>query len=233
MQAQASTSSTWRSATCSEPGVRASARSWRGALALLLALAAGAGGAARARVFATQEEALARLMPPPIRVERRTAYLDEAGARRVEALCGAPLDHQVVPYYVGLKDGAVVGYAFTDTHIVRTLAESVLFALQADGRIRSADILTFDEPPDYQPGERWLAQFGDRGLDDSLSLKRDIRALSGATLSSRAVTAAARRVLALFQVIVRDPQEAAPGPGAGSAPPAAPAPGARSPEGRP
>lgn len=196
-------------------------------LAVLAALAVGSSAPLPARVFATQEEALARLLPPPIRIERRTAYLDEAAARRVGALSGGPLDHQVVPYYVGLKDATVVGYAFTDTHIVRTLQESVLFALGPDGRIRSADILSFDEPPDYQPGERWLAQFENRALDDPASLKRDIRTLSGATLSSRAITAAARRVLALFQVIVRDPQGGAP------APSAAPGPGSRGPEGRP
>ncbi len=153
-------------------------------------------------------------MPPPARIERRTAYLTEAQAERVETLAGKPLERRVVAYYVGSLDGRVIGYAFTDAHIVRTLPESVLFALDPSGRIVSTEILSFDEPVEYLPGERWLRQFENRELDERLSLKRDIRTLTGATISSRAITAAARRVLALFQVIVRDGQEP---PGGGAA----------------
>ncbi|MEX0890721.1 MAG: FMN-binding protein, partial [Gemmatimonadota bacterium] len=47
----------------------------------------------------------------------------------------------------------------------------------------------------------WLAQFLDRRLDGRLSTKADIVNMTGATLTSRAVTDAVRRVLALHQVI--------------------------------
>jgi hypothetical protein len=164
-----------------------------------VALAAGA--PALARVYATQQEALARLFPAPVEVSRHTAYLSEEQAARVAELAGRPLEHRVVPYYVGRREGEVVGYAFTDVHLVRTLQESVLFAVDAGGRIRSVEILSFDEPPEYLPGPRWLEQLEGRELDADLSLKRGIRTLSGATLSSRSITAAARRVLALFEVI--------------------------------
>ena len=160
--------------------------------------------AAWARVYATQQEALSRLLPPPATIERYTAYLTEEQARRVEDLCGESLQRHVVPYYVGRVEGKVIGYAFTDSHIVRTLPESVLFALDDAGRIRSTEILSFDEPPEYLPGPRWLKQFEQRALDDQFSLKQDIRTLTGATISSRVVTEAARRVLALYQVIIRD-----------------------------
>jgi Na+-translocating ferredoxin:NAD+ oxidoreductase RnfG subunit len=163
--------------------------------------AAAAVAPARARVYVTQQEALARLFPAPVEVSRHTAYLSEEQAARVAELAGRPLEHRVVPYYVGRRDGQVIGYAFTDVHLVRTLSESVLFALDAGGRIRSVEILSFDEPPEYLPGPRWLEQLEGRALDENLSLKRDIRTLTGATLSSRAITAAARRVLALFEVI--------------------------------
>jgi Na+-translocating ferredoxin:NAD+ oxidoreductase RnfG subunit len=227
---QASISSTSPSATCFElNGIRAAAARRRGgrpaaarssgasrrarfawpAAAALLAAALGAPAAAR--VYVTQQQALARLFPAPAEVSRQTAYLSEAQAARVAELAGRPLEHRVVPYYVGRRDGRVVGYAFTDVHLVRTLPESVLFAVDPDGRIRSVEILSFDEPPEYLPGPRWLAQLEGRSLDESLSLKRDIRTLSGATLSSRAVTAAARRVLALFEVIVAGGATAAEG----------------------
>jgi len=194
----------WQSATCSERiAVRRPPRSGT-SLALLTAavLAVAAPPAARARVYATQQEALERLLPPPAEIERRTAYLSAHQARRVEELSGQPLEHRVIPYYVGRLEGKVIGYAFTDAHLVRTLPESVLFGLDPGGRIRSTEILSFDEPPDYLPTERWLKQFENHGLDEGLSLKRDIRTLTGATISSRVITQAARRVLALYQVLI-------------------------------
>jgi len=223
-----SISSTWPSAICSEPGgggggagggpppPPAAARRGRvRAFVALTALLAGAGGRLGwARVYATQQEALARLFPPPGVVERRTAYLSEEQVRRVGELSGEPQEHRVVPYYVGVRDGGVVGYAFTDVHLVRTLMESVLFAVNPDGRIRSTEILSFDEPQEYLPGPRWLDQLKGRPLDEGLSLKRDIRTLSGATLSARAMTGSARRVLALFQVIVTEEKGGEPVAGA-------------------
>lgn len=177
-----------------------------GARVLLAAgtLILAAAPAAWARVYATQQEALARLLPPPATIERHTAYLTEEQARRVEDLSGESLQRHVVPYYVGREEGKVIGYAFTDSHLVRTLPESVLFGLDDAGRIRSTEILSFDEPSEYLPSPRWLKQFEQQALDDRLSLKRDIRTLTGATISSRVVTEAARRVLALYQVIIRE-----------------------------
>ncbi len=70
-----------------------------------------------------------------------------------------------------------------------------------DGAVQRVTILSFQEPKDYLPSDRWLDQFHDQKLGKQLSLKREIRGITGATLSSRAVTAAVRRVLALDQVL--------------------------------
>lgn len=155
-----------------------------------------------ARVFMTQEQALSRLFPSPQTAERRTLFLDAEQAGRAEALAGSPLQRSVVPYYVGMLEGRITGYAYFDTHLVRTLPETIVVKLGADGRITAIEILSFDEPEDYLPRERWLRQFDGRRLDDDLSLKGAIRGLTGATLSSRSVTAATRRILAVHGLFV-------------------------------
>jgi Na+-translocating ferredoxin:NAD+ oxidoreductase RnfG subunit len=63
------------------------------------------------------------------------------------------------------------------------------------------EILAFDEPPDYLPKRAWLGQFSGKRLDDELSVKRGIRGITGATLSSQAVTDAVRRVLAIHEAL--------------------------------
>jgi hypothetical protein len=70
-----------------------------------------------------------------------------------------------------------------------------------DDRIREIEVLRFAEPPEYRPGDRWLAQFGGKTLTPALSLRGDIAMMTGATLTSNAVTRAARRVLALHHRI--------------------------------
>jgi len=171
-----------------------------------------------ARVYLTQAEALAIAFPPPQEVDRRTLYLSEDQAVRTAALAGAPVDSRVVPYYVGRADGGITGYAYFDTHLVRTLPETVMMVVEPGGAIRRIDILSFEEPPDYLPGDRWLQQFRGRELGPGLTLNQEIRALTGATLSSRAITQATRRVLALHRlwvVPVAGPETGAQ-PGAGS-----------------
>ncbi|MBI4169151.1 MAG: FMN-binding protein [Acidobacteria bacterium] len=160
---------------------------------------------AEGRVYLTQQEALAQAFPAPARAERRVLYLDVDQARRAGDLAGVAVEHRVIPYYVGTVDGCVAGYAYFDTHPVRTLAETIMVLLAPDGRIVRIDLLSFDEPEDYLLSGRWLQQFTGRSLDDDLLLNRGIRAMTGATLSARAVTQAARRILAVHQLLVAPP----------------------------
>jgi hypothetical protein len=157
---------------------------------------------ADARVYVTQEEALRRAFPEPQKIERRVLYLDDAQAGRARARAGVAVESRVIPYYVGVAGERVEGYAYFDTHLVRTLPQTILILLAPDGRIRSIEIVSFDEPEDYLPGARWLAQFEGVEEGDTLSAGGPIHALTGATLSARAVTAAARRALAIHRLFV-------------------------------
>jgi len=160
------------------------------------------------RVLMSQDEALKLAFPPPIQVARRTLYLDEAAMKRVRD-AGAVIETRVVPYYTGTRDGAVTGYAFFDTHLVRTLPETVMIRLRPDGAIAAIDVVSFDEPDDYRTTPRWREQFDGIGAD-AAGFDR-IRPLTGATLSARAVTEAARRVAVLYRVFVAGAPPQAPG----------------------
>lgn len=168
-----------------------------------LVATAAAPSPARAQLFLTQEEALRLAFPEPAEIERRTAYLgDEELARaRERAGPGVEVDRGVVTYYVGSRAGEPVGAAYFDAHRVRTLPEVLMVVVGPDDRIRRIEVLKFSEPPDYlAPGE-WIEQLEGRALTGELSLKGDVVNMTGATLTSRAITGAARRVLALHEVI--------------------------------
>ena len=146
----------------------------------------------------TQEQALRLAFPLPLSIERRTAYLDDAQLARARQLAGSNVEitQHVVTYYVGSKDGNVAGTAYFDSHRVRTLGEVLMVVVTPAARIERIEVLRFAEPPEYRAPEGWLDQFEGKPLANGLSLKRDIVPITGATLSAKAVTNAARRVLA-------------------------------------
>jgi Na+-translocating ferredoxin:NAD+ oxidoreductase subunit G len=168
-------------------------------LALVWCLAAGASPAA-AKVFLTVDEAL-RLAFPKCQVERRTSFLTEEQARRARELAGTEAPSRLVASYRATCGGRPGGTAYFDTHRVRTLPETLMFVVDREGRISRIEMISFREPEEYIPRGNWYDQFLGKGLDEELQLKQEIRPVTGATLTARATTNAARRVLALHRVI--------------------------------
>ncbi|HEX9941556.1 MAG TPA: FMN-binding protein [Thermoanaerobaculia bacterium] len=168
-------------------------------LAGLLLLAA-AGRPAAARVFVTVDEAL-KLAFPGCEVVRRTAFLTPEQVRRARELSQGEIPSALVNYHVATRGGQPVGTAFFDTHRVRTLPETLMIVVDRQGRVGRIEVLSFREPEEYLPRGAWYAQFHGKTLGPDLQLKRDIRPVTGATLTARATTDAVRRVLALHQVL--------------------------------
>lgn len=198
-----------RSATCSDtiPSIveGAAARSVVRALVCFAVVLAAAPLPCQAKVFLTQEEALKLAFPAGVHPERQTAFLTDAQTSEVEKASGQPAASRVVTYYRG---GGLT--AWFDTHVVRTLPETVMVVVDAGGGIARVDILSFSEPEEYKPRPKWMEQLQGRRLSEDLSLRRGIRGISGATLSARAIVSATRRVLALHRVLVGGSAEPAP-----------------------
>jgi hypothetical protein len=176
--------------------------------AAVFAIALAVCPAAGAKVFLTQEEAL-KLAFPGAAVERRTIFLTDAEALEAAALAGGPRPSALAVAYVATKDGRLAGTAYFDTHVVRTQPETLMVVVTPAGTIARIEVLSFAEPEEYLPREHWYAQFPGKALNDELAMKRGIRPVSGATLTARATTEAARRALALHRVLERRAKKAA------------------------
>jgi Na+-translocating ferredoxin:NAD+ oxidoreductase RnfG subunit len=172
------------------------------ATALLLLGTVAPGGLSAQRL--TQDEALRLAFPDAARFDRQTAFLSEAERAAAEAAAaeGIRIDRTVVTYYVA-RDAAdsILGVAYFDAHIVRTLDEVLMIVVGRDDTIRRIDVLRFREPPEYRAPDGWIDLLEGRALNAELSMKGDIPNITGASLTARAVTQAARRALALHGVI--------------------------------
>jgi hypothetical protein len=157
---------------------------------------------AAADVLLTEKAALARAFPGQA-VERRTLYLTPEQVAAVEKAARSKMPSAVVTVFEARSDAVVTGRAVLDTHVVRTMPETVLTVVEPDGRLRMALVLQFAEPPDYLPREGWLKTLGGRKLDDELWPGRGVRRVSGSTLTVQALTEAVRRSLAIDRQVLR------------------------------
>ncbi len=170
------------------------------AVAAVAALLAAVPPAAAAPSLPTVEEAL-RAAFPGAEPERETVFLTRDERRRAEETAGVTVRSRLVTRYVLRRDGEVVGWAYLDTHRVRTLPETLLVMLTADGTVRRVEVVAFREPREYLPPASWYRQLDGAGLGRELALGRRVRPVTGATLSARAAVAATRRVLAIHAVL--------------------------------
>ena len=92
---------------------------------------------------------------------------------------------------------AVAGFAQVRNVIGKDQPITFLVAIDSTGVLKDVDVLVYREPYGGEVAyEAWRKQFRGKGPDAPLTVGRDIRNISGATISSHAVTQGVRQALA-------------------------------------
>lgn len=159
-------------------------------------------GSAVAEVILREQVALARVFSEGAPV-RRTLYLDARQVAAVERLARSKVPSPVVTTFRGRSGSGEELRAILDTHVVRTMPETVMTVVSGDGRLYTTLVLQFSEPPDYLPREGWLRTLEGKALDDELWPSRGVRRVSGSTLTVQALTEAVRRCMAIDELVLR------------------------------
>ena len=120
---------------------------------------------------------LARLFGPGARVD--TLRVDSATVLRVS------------------RADSLLGFAAVGNVLGKDQPITFLVAIDPADRLKDVDILVYREPyggeVEYEP---WRRQFRGKSAGDSLRVGKEIRSISGATISVHAVTLGVRRMLA-------------------------------------
>lgn len=159
-------------------------------------------GVADARVYFTREDALSMAFPGASSIEKKTLFLSLEEQKRIEESAKVKLDSRMVTFYLGKNNGKVIGYAYLGSQIIRTKYAVFMVVINPDKTVKSVYVLAFYEPEEYLPSQKWLLQFSEKILDDRLWPKRDIHAVTGATMSVYSITREVRKALAIFQVMI-------------------------------
>jgi hypothetical protein len=165
------------------------------AFSAALAAAASAPAAARAETYWTPRDLLAST------AEQRA---------RIEARLGYPLAHNRWTVFVAQSGAHVDGYALFDDELGEHMPITFAVKVSPAGAVAAHEIVAYRESRgDEVRDERFRRQFVGKRACDPLRAGDDISAVSGATISSRAMAVGVKRALVLIEELVLRPAQAA------------------------
>ena len=160
-------------------------------LIILVLLISGLGGRASAQTaYITPEEAL------KIHFASSQEIVDEAKI----------LDFKTWRFYLAKTNGKVDGYAVIDSEVGKTEPITLMTFFDAKGVVTGVEILVYRETYGSEVTQpNWRKQFVGKKKEDPLKIGQDIANMTGATLSSRAVTKAVKRDIAVWNTLYGKP----------------------------
>lgn len=170
-----------------------------GGLATLLTISE----AAAATVYWELPALLTSFFPGADRVSYAKVSLTQTERAQLQRALGRPIRADWT-IFVATKSGQVTGYAVVDE--VRGMHEPITYATRftPSGAISRMEVMQYREAYGGEVREqRFLSQFHGKTAASSWLPGRDITAISGATISSHAVTRGAEQNAALLSMLLR------------------------------
>jgi len=125
-------------------------------------------------------------------------------AAAIEKQSGQPVRTRGEQVWRATEGDKLLGFFIVDYVIGKHLVIDYAVALEPDGKVRRVEILEYRESYGYEVANAdWLKQFEGKTSHDPLKVDKDIRNISGATLSSHHITEGIKRVLAFYDVCLR------------------------------
>ena len=164
----------------------------------VLLLAAPAAAQEEVQVFLETDEALRIALPDADLVAARDVELDAETASAVENRLLRKDFERRFRLFIGLKQGAVAGYAVVTEEVGKYLPITFIVGLDPAGRVRNVAVMVHREKIGADCARRrYLDQFPGKGPGDKVRRNKDLLHISGATMSCDGVARGVRKALAL------------------------------------
>ncbi|HUO57812.1 MAG TPA: FMN-binding protein [bacterium] len=161
-----------------------------------LAVTAPVAVVAHAEIYLSEDQA-AKALFPGVKLKADWAQLTPDEVKTVEKASGESVRHPKVRVLWGPKDQAL----FIDEVLGKHEFITYAVALQG-GKVKGLEIMEYRETFGQQVrGKEWRDQFTGKDKDAPLRVGKDIKNISGATLSSVHVTNGVRRVVETYEVL--------------------------------
>lgn len=173
--------------------------------AALALVVAGAARPARAdQVYYTPSDLLTDFFRSSLNVTYKKVQLDPAEKLRLAHRLGYAPSKDSYTFYVATSGARVDGYAFIDEEKGEHLPITFAVKLSPQGKVLRQEIVVYREARgDEVRDEQFRAQFVGKSAADPIDTNQDIMAVSGATISSRAMAVGVKRAVVLFDELVK------------------------------
>ena len=152
------------------------------------------------RVYFTEQEALAKVFGDADRGVRHTWIPTDEQRGDLEQQLGVAVTEESFAAWRGRDGDKDLGWALVLEEKGRFKPITFMVHVRPDGRVGLVLVMVYRESRgDGVKRQRFLKQFRDKDLDDPLRLNRDVVGLTGATLSSRAISHGVRKALVLVE----------------------------------
>jgi Na+-translocating ferredoxin:NAD+ oxidoreductase RnfG subunit len=134
-----------------------------------------------------------------VTAEKKT--LSESQKAVLKKKLGEEVRKEVWNFYIARSGKRIDGYAVVDSETGKTEPITFMTAITPEGRVKEVEILVYREPIGSEVHQKpFLKQYEGKRSSDPIRIGQDIANISGATISSRAVSTGVKRGLALWEV---------------------------------
>jgi Na+-translocating ferredoxin:NAD+ oxidoreductase RnfG subunit len=154
------------------------------------------------QTYLHEVDAARAIFPESTASARRSLDLSEAEVAWLSKMLGRRVDVRSYRYLDVKAEKGTVGFIFMLDVIGESLPITFAIGVAADGALQDVQVMVYREPQgEAIQEERFRRQFVGKRSKDPITLDKDIDAISGATISSRSATFAARKGLLLAEVL--------------------------------
>ena len=157
-------------------------------------------GGAQTRVYLSEDEAIRRALHKADSVRVRTLSLTREDADTLSAELDMQIMGHQYSFYEAVRDGNVERRAVIVDVIGQHQPITFIVGILPDETVERVEIMVYREARGGEVRRRaFLKQFEQKSLEDPLLVNRDIKNITGATISSRSVADGVRLALILHQ----------------------------------
>lgn len=161
---------------------------------------------ARAQEYFTVKAALVYLFPNAGKVAPVKKILTKTQLAHVRKELGGKDVRAEWTFYVATTKGITNGYALVDNVIGKEKPITYVVSITSDGAVKEVEILKYRESHGGQvKNKAFRKQFVGKTTADTLKAGRDIRVVSGATISSKNIAFGVKRALLVWREFFATP----------------------------
>ncbi|MDC0036918.1 FMN-binding protein [bacterium] len=158
------------------------------------------------QVYNTVDEALDDVFTEGSKVKEVKITISPSTKQRIEDKLGWEIDEDDLIVYKGYKNSKFTGFAIVLDELGKYYPITFLTYITPDYKVGDVVVMVYREKIGASiRKKRFLSQFYDKTSKDSLVIDRDIVGISGATISSWAISNGVKKALVLTEELIKDP----------------------------